>query len=157
AEPLLRHALEGVATSAGQDHPAHAGIRFHLALLCAGHRREAEALDLLSGLTEQDTQQLPHLLCLGGERARAFHGQSVQDSYDAYLALAVPRCRNRGPGESVPSSLISAGLYDLVLKRKRLGLELLAATPLGVWQAKYPERAQELRRLWLLDRQIAVK
>lgn len=153
AERLLRQAVEDLTRCCGPDHPSQPRFLFQLAWLLAGTGRAAEALPLLEAITEQDNRLLPQLLALETDRVRLYHGLSIQDTYEATLALSVAR-----PGESGATTGPEVRrLYDLVLKRKRLGLELLAAPLLPVWQEKYPEQTRELRRLWLLDRQIGFK
>jgi tetratricopeptide (TPR) repeat protein/CHAT domain-containing protein len=149
AEPLLRRSLAGVLASVGEDHPAYAGAVFNLAALCAATGRGAEARTLLERLADVDNRQVPQLLALVPERFRAFSTQGMHENFETCLSLVAPQLIADPAG--------AWRTLDLVLRRKRLGMDILAEPPLAAWQAKYPVHADDLRRLWLLDRQIANK
>ncbi len=149
AEPLLRRSLAGVLASVGEEHPAHAGAVFNLAALCAATGRGAEARTMLERLADVDGRQVAQLLALVPERFRAFSTQGMHENFETCLSLVAPQLIADPAG--------AWRTLDLVLRRKRLGMDILAEPPLAAWQAKYPVHADDLRRLWLLDRQIASK
>ena len=122
---------------------------FNLAALCAATGRGAEARTLLERLADVDNRQIPQLLALVPERFRAFSMQGTHENFEACLSLVAPQLIADPAG--------AWRTLDLVLRRKRIGMDILAEPPLAGWQAKYPAHADDLRRLWLLDRQIANK
>jgi hypothetical protein len=106
---------------------------------------------------------LPQLLAQASERVRAFSCHSCHENYETYLSLVVQQLRGRNPPDKgrraieVPAGPLVGRACELILKRKRFGMDVLAAPPWQAWREKYPARSAEIRQLLLLDRQIVAK
>jgi tetratricopeptide (TPR) repeat protein len=151
AEPLLRRALDGVGKSVGEDHPAFPGLLVNLAGVSAARGRAADARQALARLADIDRRLMPQMLALSGDRHRAMACHGFHDRFELYVSAAVPLVLQEDKGDQ------KRDLFDLVLQRKRLGIEVLASPAYEAWGRKYPDQAAELRRLWRLDRQVANK
>ncbi len=147
AEPLLRSAHDHLH-EAGTHPQGYATSLFNLAGLCASTEREAEARELLAEMTALDDRQLPQLFSLHSARSRLHSLWPLQEGFEASLTLA-----GRDPSGDAVSA---ARIYSLVMRRKALAFDLLAASPERL-EEKHPEDKEDLRRLALLDRQISMK
>ena len=97
------------------------------------------------------------MLTQSSERMRAISCHSCHENYENYLTVVVQHKRGKvgGSPAEIDDGPLATRMYDLVLKRKRFGIDVLAAPPWSVWSERYPAHSAELRRMWLLDRQIA--
>src|SRR5262249_16880357 len=117
--------------------------------LCASTGREAEALTLLQQIADREDRLVPDVFLLPAEHARAAFLHNVGENYHKGLALI---CQHLGG-----STEAARGGLGLVLRRKTLGVEGMAAPRVPLLEAKYPARRGDLRRWLLLSRQTAGK
>ncbi len=73
--------------------------------------------------------------------------RSIQGAVDMFLSLASQRCP--------PSDVAARTAMDLILKRKAIGAEALAAQREAVLSEKYPSLREQLNKLRTLTNQIA--
>lgn len=149
AEPLLRQTLRLERTAMGQEHPDFAVSLHLLAGLCATTGREAEAVTLLEQLAALDDALLPSLLALHSGKSRASCGQGLNIRYETYLSLVARRLAD------TPEA--AGKVFDVVLRRKSLWVELLSACRKTVMEAKHPAQAERLTQLYWLRRQALVR
>jgi CHAT domain-containing protein len=149
AEPLLRQALRLERAVLGPDHPEHAATRYLLAGLCAATGREAEAVTLLEELAALGDRSLPAILALQTEQARAAAWQGMDFYSELYLSLVAEHLADSP--EAVGQAL------DLVLRRKALWVEVLAASRKELLEEQYPAERARIEELYFLRRQAAAK
>jgi tetratricopeptide (TPR) repeat protein/CHAT domain-containing protein len=152
AESLLRNAL----TRLYPEHPAYPGTLYNHAAALAGSGRRDEALAAYEKLTSYDAAQVTQNLAAAGERNRALICHPYHDNYETLLSLAIEMFSDEQSRAKIGPEWRTK-LLDLVLQRKRFGMDVLSVDPLARWRKKYPQLSDKLRRLWLLDRQIAAK
>jgi CHAT domain-containing protein/tetratricopeptide (TPR) repeat protein len=149
AEPLLRQALRLERTVLGPEHPEHAATRYLLAGLCAATGREAEAVTLLEELAVLGDRSLPSILALHTEQARGAAWQSADFYSEVYLSLVAQHLADTP--EAVGKAL------DLVLRRKMVWVEVLAASRKALLEDQYPAERARIEELYFLRRQAAAK
>ena len=132
AEAPLRQALRQVRAAAGEEHPEYAGVLYLLAGVCAASGREAEALTLLEQATALGERSLPSAMALHAAPARAAAWQDQDGFSDAYVSLAARRLADSP--EAVGRS------FDLVLRRKALWVEMLAACRKSLLEERRPDQ-----------------
>lgn len=149
AEPLLRQALWLERAVLGPEHPEHAATEYLLAGLCAATGREAEAVTLLEGLVALGDRSLPAILALPTDQARAAAWQSLDFYSEVYLSLVAQHLADTP--EAVGKAL------DVVLRRKALWVEVLAASRKELLEQQYPAERARIEELYFLRRQVAAK
>jgi CHAT domain-containing protein/tetratricopeptide (TPR) repeat protein len=149
AEPLYRQATEVYRTALGGDHPDYAGSLNNLAGLYAASSRENEALTLMQQATDIDDRVIGQIFSIGSERQRTAYIDKVKGNFAAFLSLVSQYL-------SSPTVAVRAAL-DLVLRRKAIEAEALAAQRDAVLGGKYPALESKLRELSTLRMQIAQK
>jgi tetratricopeptide (TPR) repeat protein len=146
AEPLLRQTLEAGRAALGFDHPHVATFLSNLAALTAASDRHEDALQLLLQAAAIHEHTLGQVFAIGSERQRASFCWSIQGHLDAVLSLVAQHLAQ------APAAVAAA--LDLVLRRKALGFEALAAQREA---GRDPELEPRLRALAALRMQIARK
>ncbi len=149
AEAPLRHALRQVRAAAGEEHPEYAVVLYLLAGVCAAAGREAEALTLLEQTTALGERSLTSVLALHAAPARAAAWQDQVGFTDAYVSLAAQRLADS------PEAVERA--FDLVLRRKTLWVEMLAACRKSLLEEGRPNRRARIEELYFLGRQAAAR
>jgi CHAT domain-containing protein/tetratricopeptide (TPR) repeat protein len=149
AEPLHRRALEIRTALLGEDHPDVAASLNNLAGLCAATSREGEALDLMKRAQNINDHLIRNIFSIASESQRLRYLSFLRGDMDAFLSLI---------SRYMPSSPDAAGAgLDLVLKRKAIVAEAMAAERDAVLGGRYPELEPKLRELKTLRFQIAQK
>jgi Flp pilus assembly protein TadD len=149
AEPLYRQALEVCRTALGEAHPLFATSLNNLAALFIATGRAAEALPLMEQAAAIDDRIIGQVFSIGSESQRAAFLNTVQGNLYRYLSLVLLHL-----GES-PRAVRAA--LDLVLRRKAIGADALAAQRDAVLGGKYPALEPRLREWAALRMQIAQK
>jgi CHAT domain-containing protein/tetratricopeptide (TPR) repeat protein len=161
AEPLIEQALEIRRKALGKDHPSVAaslGNRAGL-YMAVGHEGLAtrfmtdghEDLAIISmkeAVAVQD-RMIGQVFSIGSESQRMAYLKTLQVSFYKFLSL-IYQC----PAGSAEAA--QAGV-DLVLRRKAMGAEALAAQRDAVLGGRYPDLQPQLRALTILRAQIAQK
>lgn len=149
AEALLDEALKIQRDSVGESHPQYAVTLGNLAELCASTNRYAEALEWSQQVEAINDQMLGEVFSIGSERRRMAYLARLQTQFEAFVSLIV-RCLAHSP------TVVQTGL-ELVLRRKGIGAEALAAQRDAVLGGRYPKLRSKLEELTTLRRQIAQK
>ncbi|HEX5716141.1 MAG TPA: tetratricopeptide repeat protein [Thermoanaerobaculia bacterium] len=147
AEPLYRQALEIQRKVRGEEHPAYINGLYNLAVVFAATDREAEALRLMEEASALQDRLLGRAFAIGSERQRLAHLATLQKDFYAFLSLILQHRRQ--------SADARRSAFDLVLRRKAIGAEALAAQRAAVLGGRYPELAPRFRELTGLRMQIA--
>jgi CHAT domain-containing protein/tetratricopeptide (TPR) repeat protein len=149
AEPLYQQSLEIVRTVMGDRHPHFSASLENLARLYAATDRENESLALLEQAAAIDDGLIGQVFSVGSESQRMAFLETFQGSIETFLSLVVQHLAHS-------SSAVRAAM-DLVLRRKAVGAEALAAQRDAVLGGKYPALEAKLRELTTLRMQIAQK
>jgi len=147
AERLYRQAIDIRRRSVGEDHPDYGHSLEHLAGLLVWKGRPAEALPLLERASRIDDRVIGQVFSVGSERVRQAYLKSMEANQDAFLSLIAKYFSESAEG-------VSAAL-GLVLRRKALGAEALAAQRDAILSGRYTHLASRLRELSVLRMQIA--
>ena len=147
AEPLLRQALDIARTALGEQHPDYAQSLNNLATLYAATNRAATSLALMEQANAIRDRLIGQVFSIGSERERMAYLATLRGERDGFLSL-VSRVLSRD------HSSVRAAL-DLVLRRKALGTEALAAQRDAILGGRYPALVGQLRELTRLRAQIA--
>ncbi len=149
AEALYQQALVIQRTALGDTHPDLVSILSNLAVLYVLLDRRDEALALLKQALDIGEKMIGQIFSVGSERQRMMYLRTHQGTFNTFLSLVL-HYLSQSP-EAVQAAL------DLVLRRKALGSEVLAAQRDAILGGHYPDLASELRELTTLRMQIAQK
>jgi tetratricopeptide (TPR) repeat protein len=120
--------------------------RLNLAELCVAQGRAHEAVELMAEVMASDDRIAPKVFSLTSERQRIAYLTDIRIRDMVHLSLLV---RESSSGPSVETGL------SLVLKRKGLGAEVLAAQRDHILGGRDPQLQPTLQRLTTLRRQVA--
>jgi len=149
ALPLCRQALEIYRTALGEKHPEYASSLNNLAMLYAAMGCASEAMPLMEQATAIEDQMIGQILAIGSERQRAAFLNTVLAKLYAFLSLVLQHL-----GDS-PRAIQTA--FELVLRRKAVAAEAVAAQRDAVLGGKYAALEPKLHELTSLRMQIARK
>ncbi len=149
AEPLYRRALEIRIAALGKDHPDVAVTLNNLAALCAATSRAGQALEMMKQAQSIDDHLIRNVFSFASESQRIGYVAVLRGEMDSFLSL-VSQYLSNSP------AAVADGL-DMVLKRKAIVAEALAAQRDAVFGGRYPDLAPSLRKLRTLSAQIAQK
>ena len=149
AEPLYRQATEIRRQTLGEDHPHFAASLNGLAALTITTDRAAEALHLMRQAASIDDRLIGQVFSIGSESQRTAFVKTTQGNLEAFLSLVW------GHLPHLPEAVQAA--LELVLRRKAIGAEVLAAQRDAVLGGKYPHLQPQLHQWSTLRRQIAQK
>jgi CHAT domain-containing protein/tetratricopeptide (TPR) repeat protein len=147
AEPLVREALEILRAVLGEDHQEVAACWFNLAGLCVAMGRPRDAMPLMQRVVAIEGRLIGQVCAIGSDDQRMAFLQSLERNYESILTLLFQHL-----GEH--PAAVEAGL-DLVLRRKAVGAEVLAAQRDAVLGGRYPAVRPQLDELTNLRRRIA--
>jgi len=149
AEPLYRQALDIKRAALGNDHPDVAVTLNNLASLCAATSREGEALELMKQAQSITDHMIRNVFHFAAEGQRMGYVTVIRGEMDSFLSL-ISQYLSNSP------AAVADGL-DMVLKRKAIAAEALAAQRDAILGGRYPDLAPSLHRLRTLSAQIAQK
>jgi CHAT domain-containing protein/tetratricopeptide (TPR) repeat protein len=149
AEPLYRQALEIKIAVLGKEHPDVANTLNNLAALCAATSRQGEALELMKHAQSIDDRLIRHVFSFATESQRMGYIAVIRGEMHSFLSL-ISQYLSNSP------TAVTDGL-DMVLKRKAIVAEALAAQRDSILGGRYPDLAPALRNLRTLNTQIAQK
>lgn len=149
AEALYKQAQEITRTTLGEVHPSFVVSLNNLAMVYVATSRETEAMAMMKRAAGIDDKMIGQVFSLGSERQRMSYLRTLQGNFDAFLSLVFQR---------FPHSRAAAQTaLDLVLRRKAIGAEALAAQSDAILGGRYPDLAPKLHELANLRAQIAQK
>lgn len=147
AEALFTRVLEGVRRAHGAAHLTSTRELQNLALVQAAAGKPEQALALLLEAAGVHDRLLVEAFRIGSEAHRMQFLNLVQNHLRLLLSLVV--------GQLQADRSAVAAAFDLLLRRKGLGLEALGAQRDAVLGGKYPHLQERLRLLTNLRRQLA--
>ncbi|HEX9824928.1 MAG TPA: tetratricopeptide repeat protein [Actinomycetota bacterium] len=149
AKPLLRDALQGFRRGLGEHHPNVEAALNNLAWASAATRDPREALAYYREALAVTDHLLAQVFSIGSELQRAAFADLVRGGMEALLSLVLTQ---------MPEDPEAVGFAaDVVLRRKAIGAEALAAQRDAVLGGRHPDLAPKLRELAMLRMQIATK
>jgi CHAT domain-containing protein/tetratricopeptide (TPR) repeat protein len=149
ARSLLGQALEIFCRTLGEEHPATAWSCIKHAFLEATSGQADEALVLLRRATASEDHRIGQMFSIGSDRQRLLFLETIQGTQDFFISLVF------GHLSPVPGAVRSA--FDLVLRRKALGAEALAAQRDAVLGGCYPELRVAFDQLTQMRQRIVQK
>jgi CHAT domain-containing protein/tetratricopeptide (TPR) repeat protein len=149
AERLYQQALEIWRAVLGDNHRNCASCLNNVAVLYVAMGREPQAMTLMNEAVLIDDRILQQVFSIGSESQRMAYLHDLREHADVFLSLV---CKHM----SQTDAAVRVGL-DLVLRRKAIGAEALAAQRDTVWGGRYPALTQHLQALTTLRMQIAHK
>jgi tetratricopeptide (TPR) repeat protein/CHAT domain-containing protein len=147
AESVNHQALEMRRKVLGAHHPDVAQSLSNLAWDYAVTKREADALTLLCEAATIDDRMLGQVFSIGSESQRMAYLETTRLALHFLLSLVFRI------GADVPEAARSA--FDLVLRRKAIGVEVLAVQRDAILAGRYPALEQSLGELTALRVRIA--
>src|SRR4029077_17893231 len=147
AESAHHQALELRRKVLGANHPDVAQSLCNLAWVYAVTTREKEALALLHEAAAIDDHMLGQVFSIGSESQRMAYLENVRLALHFFLSLVFRT------GAGVPDVARSA--FDLVLRRKAIGVEVLALQRDAILAGRYPALERSLGELTALRVRIA--
>jgi tetratricopeptide (TPR) repeat protein len=149
AEPLYKQAMEIRRKVLGEDYPDFATSLNNLAGLYIATDRETEALPLMEQAASIDDLMIGQVFSIGSESQRTAYLKKVRVNLALFISLISQHL------SSSRAAINSA--IELVLRRKAIGAEALAAQRDAVLGGRYPDLEPELKDLINLRMQIAQK
>jgi CHAT domain-containing protein/tetratricopeptide (TPR) repeat protein len=149
ARPYYEQALELKRRALGDEHPDTGQGLESLAVLEAKCQRPHEALALLRQAAAVDDRMLGQVLSVGSEQQRLAFLRGLTAARNAFLSLV--RLLQSGSAELAQEAL------GLILRRKAVGAEALAAQRDAILGGRYPPLRDSLDQLVQVRRQIAQK
>jgi CHAT domain-containing protein len=149
AEPLYRQAIEIRKNALGEDHPDYATSLNNLAVLYAATNRPDEALGLMKEAFKIDDRMIGQVFSISAEEQRLAYISSIRTHLDLFLSLVFGHFA--GSPDAVQDAL------NLILKRKSIAAEALAAQRDAILGGKYPHLREKIEELNTLRMQIARK
>jgi CHAT domain-containing protein/tetratricopeptide (TPR) repeat protein len=147
AEPLMRRAVAVTEAGLGPDHPDVATCLNSLAELYVQTDRAAQAVPLMKQAATSDDRMIGQVFSIVSDAQRTEYLDRIRWKLDAFLSLV---WLHLGDATGAVRDAL-----DLVLRRKALGAEALAAQRDTVLGGKYPHLQIPLNELATLARQIA--
>jgi tetratricopeptide (TPR) repeat protein/CHAT domain-containing protein len=139
---IFRHTL-------GDDHPKTARSLSNLATLEVASGRIEEALALEYQAIDIDDRTIGRIFSIGSDRQRLLFLETLQGDQDSFLSLVYRHLSHSSQAVRIA--------FDLVLRRKALATEALAAQRDAVLGGHYPHLRDTFVQLTQLRRRIAQK
>ena len=139
AEMALRQAAEAYRALVGEEHPLRAAVLSNLLLVCAATKRYEEARELMVQIESITDQSIHEFFSLASESQRMGYVRHIQSRFLCSISLVSQHLIGSPPA-------VEAAM-NLVLKRKGIGAEALAAQRDSVLSGKYPHLEPHLREL----------
>src|SRR5262245_51688634 len=147
AEPLYQESIALGQQCVGERHPRLRTRISNLAGMYVAMRREPEALALMREVMAIDDRLIANVFPIASERQRITYLTAIQQDLDDILSLISNHFTDS-------SSIVSEGL-DIVLRRKGLVAESLAARRDELLTGRYPTLEPKLRELHRLRSKLA--
>lgn len=149
AETLYRKAYNIQRIALGEVHPAFVQTLNNLALVLAARGREVEAMELAQRAQLIEDSMVELIFSVGSERQRKTYLKAIEENFQMFLSLVC--CYFKDSAAAIRES------FDLVLRRKAITVESLAAERELALMQRYPELSEQLKELISLRAQIAQK
>jgi CHAT domain-containing protein/tetratricopeptide (TPR) repeat protein len=139
AEMALRQAAEAYGALVGEEHPLRMATLSNLLLVYAATRRYEEAWELTVQIESVTDQSIHEFFSLASESQRMGYIRHIQSRFLSSISLVSQRL--------ISNPAAVQGAMNLVLKRKGIAAEALAAQRDSVISGKYPHLETHLRDL----------
>ncbi|HEY7330659.1 MAG TPA: CHAT domain-containing tetratricopeptide repeat protein [Gemmataceae bacterium] len=149
ARPFYEQALEIQRRVLGEYHPRIATCLKNLSHLEAASGRNAEALALMRQTAEIEDRMIGQVFTVASDRQRLVFLRVLQANQQCFLSLVVQDLSHSLEAVRTAS--------DLVLRRKALAAEALAAQRDAVLGGRYPHLREVFEQLTLIRRRISQK
>lgn len=149
AEPLFQQALKIDRDTLGEDHLLYAQDLRGLAQLYTATKRETEAIKLLQKAETINDHVLVQIFSVGSEQQRMAYLKNILNDFNIFISLTLEHL-SQSP-EAVGAAL------DLVLRRKAIGAEALAAQNTAMMENRFPHLKMKLQEQITLRSKIAQK
>jgi CHAT domain-containing protein/tetratricopeptide (TPR) repeat protein len=149
AEPLYQHAREIWKKALGKEHPNYAASLKNLADLYAVTHRTGEGLELMKKAAAINDRMIGQVFSIESEDQRLVYLSSIRPHVETFVSLVFQHF-SQSP-EAIRDALA------LVLKRKAITAEALAAQRDAILGGKYPLLRERFHQISLLRMQIAQK
>jgi tetratricopeptide (TPR) repeat protein len=146
AEALYRQTEEIIRGGLGAHHPGYAALLSNWAVSLAATGRPAAALELASRAAAIDDQEIGQVFAISSDRHRLAYLRLFQVQLELFLSLVWRHLADS------PAAIQAA--FDLVLRRKALAAEALAAQRDAVYGGRYPHLQALLAQLAQVRTQI---
>ncbi|MCD6216324.1 CHAT domain-containing protein [bacterium] len=133
----------------GKSHPEYSEVLVLQSLISAFTNHEIIALESLNDASLIQDEMIMQILSTGSESQKLDFIKKIQPSIDIHLSLVIKHFTD--------SLKVFRETLDLVLRRKAITAEALAAQRDAVYSGKYPELVEKLHDLTILRTQIAMK
>lgn len=147
AEPLYEKAVSIWESTFGKDHPDLAKLKNNLALLFAAQGNSARALSFAEKAARTDDKLVGAIFSTRSERQRMALLELIKGRAYSFLSIATL--------DPIRSPMVVRSAFDLVLRRKGIGAEALAAQRDAVLADRYPHLRNDLSRLAAIRSEIA--
>ena len=147
AEIYLQEAYQVRLKVFGRDHPDQARTLTSLAIVNAGQGRILEALDHINAAAEVHDHLIDKIFTLGSEQQRMEYLAGLQNDFHAYISLVY-----RYLSDDIHAI---ERLFHLILRRKGIGVEVLAVQKSVILSGRYPGLSASLQELNSVQAQIA--
>jgi tetratricopeptide (TPR) repeat protein len=149
AEPLFQQALAIWRAALGEQHPIVASALNNLAVLYDATNRQNEAWSFVQRSAVIGDHLIGQIFSIGSERQRMAYLATLLANFEASLSLVLQHFPH--------ASERAQAAVDLVLRRKAIGVEALAAQRDVLLEGHYPDLLPVLQELTILRGQIALK
>ena len=149
AEPLYRQVLGIWQKAFVEEHPDYTVNLEDYGKLCEATGRKDESLHYYKDVMRIHDHIISRIFSFASDHQRLDYLKKIQPSLDAFLSLVVQSFSD--------SAETTAYTIDLILRRKAIVAEALAAQRDAVHGGKYPELKENLKELTMWRNQIALK
>ena len=149
AEPLFTKSLEITKAVLGENHPDYAGGLSNLAVLYTATGQANQALLLMKEAAVVSDTLIGQVFSISSEDQKLKYLASVRPNVDSFISLVFHYFSQSPP--------VVRDALSLILRRKSITAEAMAAQRDAILGGKYPHLQEKLKQLNLLRMQIAQK
>jgi CHAT domain-containing protein/tetratricopeptide (TPR) repeat protein len=133
----------------GENHPNTITALSNLSIIYASQDRQADALALCQAVVAAHDQLIDQIFAIGSESQRMAYIQSVQRGSAIFISLVAM------PGTTSRENI--SACFDVVLRRKALTAEVLAAQRDALLESRHPHLKDKIKQVRTLRAQIGQK
>lgn len=149
AEPLLEQATDIIGNTLSTLHPSYGACLVNLAFVRVATNQTSDALPLMERAMAIDDRIIGEIFSIGSETQRMAYLGTIQAKFESFLSLVLEHLQDTHGGVNAA--------FELILRRKAIGAEAIAAQRDVVMGGKYGELKARLRQLTALRLRVAKK
>ncbi len=149
AEPLLKQAVEIARKILRADHPEYVHFLYEMGMLYLKTNRPQLALPLLGKAIAIVNKMIRMIFSISSEKQRMSYLTTIMSRYTSFINVILQNFSN-------DKEMVARAL-DLVLKRKGIVTEAMAAQRNTILENKYPHLKEKMKSLNLLRMQVGQK